>query len=59
MRRPMACAVWKSRQAGMSPLVFSSSQRALRKLEGVALVTFFVLLAMSWGALFALYQAGA
>jgi len=36
-----------------------SSQRALKKLEGAALVTFFVLLAMSWGTLFALYQAGA
>lgn len=36
-----------------------SSQRALRKLEGLALVTFFVLLAMSWAAIYALYRAGA
>lgn len=36
-----------------------SSRRALKKLEGLALVTFVVLLAMSWGVLFALYQAGA
>lgn len=36
-----------------------SSRRGLRRLEGAALVTFFVLLAMSWGAIFALYQAGA
>jgi succinate dehydrogenase / fumarate reductase, cytochrome b subunit len=36
-----------------------SSRRALKRLEGAALALFFVLLAMSWGALYALYEAGA
>ncbi len=35
-----------------------SSRRALKQIEGLAYVTFLVLLAMSWGAIFALYQAG-
>ena len=35
-----------------------TSRRALKQLEGLAYVTFLVLLAMSWGTIFALYQAG-
>ena len=35
-----------------------SSRRALRRLEGVALALFLVLLAMSWGAVYALWSAG-
>lgn len=37
---------------------FVSSRRALRQLNGFALGTFFVLLAMSWGAIYALWVAG-
>src|SRR5690349_19223998 len=36
-----------------------SSRRGLKRLEGAALVTFLVLLAMSWGVIYALYDAGA
>jgi succinate dehydrogenase / fumarate reductase cytochrome b subunit len=36
-----------------------SSQRALRRLEGVAIGLFLLLLAMSWGAIYALWAAGA
>ena len=36
-----------------------SSQRALRRLEGVAVVAFLVLLAMLWSAIYALWAAGA
>jgi succinate dehydrogenase / fumarate reductase, cytochrome b subunit len=36
-----------------------SSQRALRRLEWIALGSFVVLLAMSWGAIYALWAAGA
>lgn len=36
-----------------------SSRRALKRLEGAALGLFFVLLAMSWGVIYALYDAGA
>lgn len=35
-----------------------SSQRALRRLEWIALLLFFLLLAMSWGAIYALWLAG-
>jgi succinate dehydrogenase / fumarate reductase cytochrome b subunit len=35
------------------------TQRALRRLEGTALVVFVLLLAMSWGAIYALWAAGA
>ncbi len=35
-----------------------TSRRALKQLEGLAYVTFILLLAMSWGAIFALYSAG-
>jgi succinate dehydrogenase / fumarate reductase cytochrome b subunit len=36
-----------------------STQRGLKRLEGVAIVTFLVLLAMGWGAVYALWAAGA
>ena len=36
-----------------------SSRRALKQLEGAARAVFFVLLAMSWGVIYALYEAGA
>jgi succinate dehydrogenase / fumarate reductase cytochrome b subunit len=36
-----------------------SSQRALRRLEGAAIATFVILLVMSWGAVYALWAAGA
>lgn len=36
-----------------------SSRRALRKLEGLVILLFLVLLAMGWGAIYALFQAGA
>jgi succinate dehydrogenase / fumarate reductase cytochrome b subunit len=36
-----------------------SSRRALKQLEGLALLLFFVLLAMSWGVIYALWRAGA
>jgi succinate dehydrogenase cytochrome b subunit len=36
-----------------------SSQRALRRMDRLALLVFVVLLAMSWGAIYALYAAGA
>ena len=36
-----------------------SSRASLRRLEGAGLVVFFVLLAMSWGAVFGLWNAGA
>jgi succinate dehydrogenase / fumarate reductase cytochrome b subunit len=36
-----------------------STQRGLRRLEGVALTLFVLLLVMSWGAIYALYAAGA
>ena len=36
-----------------------SSSRALRRLEWVAILTFVVLLTMSWGAIYALWAAGA
>jgi succinate dehydrogenase / fumarate reductase cytochrome b subunit len=35
-----------------------SSRRALKKLEALALVVFLGLLAMSWAAVYALYDAG-
>ena len=35
-----------------------SSQRALRRLEWLAVVLFFLLLAMSWGTIYALWAAG-
>jgi succinate dehydrogenase / fumarate reductase cytochrome b subunit len=35
-----------------------SSRRALKKLEALALLTFVVLLAMGWGVVYALYDAG-
>jgi succinate dehydrogenase / fumarate reductase, cytochrome b subunit len=35
-----------------------SSQRGLRRLDGAAIVVFAVLLAMSWGAIYALWAAG-
>jgi succinate dehydrogenase / fumarate reductase, cytochrome b subunit len=38
---------------------FVSSRLALKKLEAVAYATFVVLLAMSWGAIYALWRAGA
>jgi succinate dehydrogenase / fumarate reductase cytochrome b subunit len=34
-----------------------ASRRALRQLEWVAAIAFIVLLAMSWGAIYALYAA--
>jgi succinate dehydrogenase / fumarate reductase cytochrome b subunit len=37
----------------------AASRAALRHFERASLVLFFVLLAMAWGAIFALYQAGA
>jgi succinate dehydrogenase / fumarate reductase cytochrome b subunit len=36
-----------------------STQRGLRRLEGAALTLFVLLLVMSWGAIYALYAAGA
>jgi succinate dehydrogenase / fumarate reductase cytochrome b subunit len=36
-----------------------SSRRGLRNLEWIAILTFLVLLAMSWGAIYALWAAGA
>jgi succinate dehydrogenase / fumarate reductase cytochrome b subunit len=36
-----------------------SSRRALRRLEWIAILTFLVLLAISWGAIYALWAAGA
>jgi succinate dehydrogenase / fumarate reductase cytochrome b subunit len=36
-----------------------ASQRGLRRLEGLAMVLFVLLLAMSWGAIYALWAAGA
>jgi succinate dehydrogenase / fumarate reductase cytochrome b subunit len=36
-----------------------SSRRGLRRLEGAALVTFVLLLGMAWGAIYALWAAGA
>ncbi len=36
-----------------------SSRRALKKLEAVVLLTFVILLAMGWGAIYALWSAGA
>jgi succinate dehydrogenase / fumarate reductase cytochrome b subunit len=36
-----------------------SSKRALRQLDVGAIVVFLILLAMSWGVIYALYQAGA
>jgi succinate dehydrogenase / fumarate reductase cytochrome b subunit len=36
-----------------------SSRRALRRVEWIAILTFVVLLAMSWGAIYALWAAGA
>jgi succinate dehydrogenase / fumarate reductase cytochrome b subunit len=36
-----------------------TSQRGLRRLEGAALTLFFVLLMMSWAAVYALWAAGA
>ena len=36
-----------------------TTERSMKKLEPVALGFFFLLLAMSWGAIYALYQAGA
>jgi succinate dehydrogenase / fumarate reductase cytochrome b subunit len=36
-----------------------STRRALRRLEWIAILTFLVLLAMSWGAVYALWAAGA
>jgi succinate dehydrogenase / fumarate reductase cytochrome b subunit len=36
-----------------------SSRAGLRRLEGIALTFFVVLLAMSWGAVYALWAAGA
>jgi succinate dehydrogenase / fumarate reductase cytochrome b subunit len=35
-----------------------ASERSMRRFEPVVLILFLVLLAMAWGALFALYQAG-
>jgi succinate dehydrogenase / fumarate reductase cytochrome b subunit len=35
-----------------------SSQRGLRRLEGIALGLFLALLVMSWGAVYALWAAG-
>lgn len=35
-----------------------SSRRALKRLEGFAFVAFLMLLAMSWGVIYALYEAG-
>jgi succinate dehydrogenase / fumarate reductase cytochrome b subunit len=37
---------------------FATSQRALKKVEGVSLGIFIVLLAMSWGTIYALWKAG-
>jgi len=34
------------------------SRRAIRQLEGLSVLTFLVLLGMSWGAVYALYSAG-
>jgi succinate dehydrogenase / fumarate reductase cytochrome b subunit len=36
-----------------------SSRQALRRLEWIAILTFVVLLAMSWGGIYALWAAGA
>jgi succinate dehydrogenase / fumarate reductase cytochrome b subunit len=36
-----------------------TSQRALRKLDGAVLIIFLILLAMSWGVVYALWDAGA
>jgi succinate dehydrogenase / fumarate reductase cytochrome b subunit len=36
-----------------------SSQRGLRRLEGLTLVSFLLLLVMAWGAIYALWAAGA
>ena len=36
-----------------------ASQRGLRRLEGVAIALFLLLLTLSWGAVYALYAAGA
>ncbi|APS00802.1 succinate dehydrogenase [Pajaroellobacter abortibovis] len=37
---------------------FVLSRQALRRLEWVSILSFFLLLAMSWGAIYALWQAG-
>ena len=36
-----------------------TSQRALKKLDGAVIVLFLILLAMCWGVIYALWDAGA
>jgi succinate dehydrogenase / fumarate reductase cytochrome b subunit len=43
---------------GMAWGIFAS-ERSMRRFEPVVIILFLVLLAMAWGAIFALYQAGA